>query len=67
MRFSEEEPDHVCGDVVDGDDGHRDDVPDHAGQGGQVHQVTGHAQEQDPHVGPSQHGVPAQQEALVSF
>lgn len=30
LSFPEEESDHVCRDVVDGDHGHGHDVPDHA-------------------------------------
>ena len=39
-RGAEEEAGHVGHDVVDGDDGHGEDVPDHAVAEGEVEEVT---------------------------
>ena len=57
LGFPKEESDHVSCNVVDGDDGHRHDVPDHSREGGQVHEVTGHTEEQHNHMSPSEHRV----------
>ena len=46
------EPTHVGGDVVDGDDGHGEDVPDHAVLDGEVEEEARHHQEECSEVGP---------------
>ncbi len=52
LRFPKEEPNHVGGNVIDGDDRHGDDVKNHSGKCGKVHQVAGNTEEQHPHMGP---------------
>ena len=56
---------HVGGDVVDGDDGHWEDVPDHAVLDGEVEEVARHHQEECCEVGPGQKAVAREAVSLV--
>ena len=62
---SEEESAHVCRDVVDGDDGHGEDVPDHAVLEGEVEEVSGPHNEESGEVSPGQQTVAGQAVRLV--
>ena len=57
---AKEEAAHVGRDVVDGDDGHAEDVPDHAVAEGQVHEVARPGDVEGGHVSPGQQTVAAQ-------
>ena len=57
-RFSKEETDHVRSDIIYGDHGHGNDVPNHPRKRSNIQQVSRNAQEQHPHVSPSQVGIP---------
>ena len=57
--FAEEESHVVSGDVVQRDQGHRQDVPNHALHDGQVQEVTRKAEVKQGHVTPSQDGIAA--------
>ena len=58
MLFSKEETDHVCRDIIYGDHGHGDDIPNHPGKRSKIQQMSGNAQEQHAHVSPCQVGIP---------
>ena len=59
-RSSPEEESHVVsGDIVQRDQGHRQDVPNHALHDGQVQKVTRKAEVKQGHVAPSQDGIAA--------
>ena len=62
---AEEEATHVGGNVVDGDDGHGEDVPDHAVLDGEVEEVAGHHQEECGEVAPCQETVARETVCLV--
>ena len=62
----EEEAAHVGGDVVDGDDGHGEDVPDHAVVEGEVEEVPGPHQEEGGEVSPGEEAVPGETVGLVT-
>ena len=58
--FAEEESHVVSGDVVESDQGHRQDVPYHALHDGHVQEVTRKAKVKERHVTPSQDSITAE-------
>ena len=63
---AEKEAAHVGGNVVDGDDGHGEDVPDHAVLEGEVEEVSGPRNEESGEVSPGQQTVAGQAVRLVA-
>ena len=57
--LSEKESHVVSGDVVQRDQRHRQDIPNHALHDGQVQEVTGKAEVKQGHVTPSQDCIAA--------
>ena len=64
--MAEEEATHVGRDIVDCNDGHGEDVPDHAVLQGEVKEVSGPHDGQGGEVGPGEEAVAGEAVGLVA-